>query len=85
MNCVDIIGVLRDCIDEKFRYFEYEVPYTDDYDAKDHLIVVRDWTNLNGANFIKIAAGTKVAIHGHLDINEKFGTIIIAEQVQTLK
>ena len=30
MNSVNIIGFLRENIDDNFRYFEYELPYLED-------------------------------------------------------
>ena len=35
MNSVSIIGYLREVIDERFRYFEYELPYEEVEDEND--------------------------------------------------
>lgn len=85
MNSVDIIGFLRETIDEKFRYFEYELPFLEENDQAIPKILIKFWSNQPKTRLISFPEGTRVAIHGHLDAHEKFGTILIVEQVQSLR
>ena len=85
MNSINIIGMLRKNIDEIYRNFEYELPYSEDPLKPNPIIVVKQWTNMPNSRLIAIPEGTRVAIHGHLDYNEQFGTIIIVEQCQSLR
>ena len=85
MNSVDIIGFLREGIDDYFRYFEYELPYLEENEKVVPKIVVKYWANQPKSRLIVLPSSTRVAIHGHLDAHEKFGTILIVEQVQVLR
>jgi len=84
MNCVDITGRVREALDETYRKFEYELPYFDDPSRAKTFIVVKFWNNTPNARLITLEENTRVLIHGHLDSHEKFGTILIVEQLETL-
>ena len=84
MNSVNIIGKLRDVIDEKHRYFAYERPYKDEGGEDEPQIVVKYWTNQSKSRLMLLPSHTRVAIHGHLDTSEKFATILVVEQLQTM-
>jgi len=85
MNSVNILGFLREIIDEKFRYFEYEPPFSDEnYDTAPR-IVVKYWTDQPNSRLSTLPNDTFVAIHGHLDNIEKFGTILLVEQLEVVK
>ena len=85
MNCVDITGRVRENIDENFRYFEYELPYLQEPHYGPTKIVIQYWTNFPKSRMIALENNTRVLIHGHLDAHEKFGTILIVEQLETLR
>ena len=85
MNSVNIIGIVRDNIDDIYRDFEYELPYSDDPFKKTPKIAIRQWTNQPNARLNVIPNGTHIAAHGHLDSHEKFGTILIVENFQTIR
>ena len=85
MNSVCIIGFLRERIDDFYRYFEYELPFLQETNKTTPIIVLRNWTGQSGARINVLEKNTRVAIHGHLDAHEKFGTILVVEELQTLK
>lgn len=85
MNCVDIIGMLRGVIDEHSRYFEYELPFDQPNNDVHPIIVVKYWTRQPNNRLITLAPNTRVAIHGHLDVDKKFGTILLVEQLEVLR
>ena len=85
MNSVNIIGYLRENLDEYYRTFEYELPYFEENNTAVAKIVVKYWTNQPKARLITLPENSRVAIQGHLDAHEKFGTILIVEQVQVLR
>ena len=84
MNSVNIIGFLRENIDDNFRYFEYELPYLEDSLAGPTKIVIKNWTNQPNSRLISLPINSRVAIHGHLDAHEKFATILVVEEIQVL-
>ena len=84
MNSVNIIGLLRDNIDDIFRNFEYELPYLEENNDANSKIVVRFWSNQPKTRLLALPSNSRVALHGHLDAHEKFGTILVVEQVQLL-
>lgn len=85
MNSVCIIGFLREKIDDIYRYFEYELPYFDENENAKTIIVVKFWANQPNARLISMPENSRVAIRGHLDAHEKYGTIIVVEQIQSVK
>ena len=85
MNTVSIIGFLREKIDDYYRYFEYELPNFEESDGAVPKIVVKYWTKLPKTRLISIPDNSRVAIQGHLDANEKFGTILFVEEIQVLR
>ena len=85
MNSVNIIGYLREILDDYYRTFEYELPYFEENNTAVAKIVVKYWTNQPKARLITLPENSRVAIQGHLDAHEKFGTILIVEQVQVLR
>ena len=84
MNCVDITGRVKEVIDDNYRYFEYELPFLAEPEGKIPLIVTRFWTNVPKSRLIVLPLNTRVIIHGHLEAHEKFGTILIVEQLEVL-
>ena len=84
MNYVDITGRLREKIDENFRYLEYELPYMKEPDEGQSKIVVSYWTKQPNSRLIQLADHTRVILHGHLEPNEKFGTILVVEHLESL-
>ena len=84
MNNVNIIGMLREKVDDTSRYFEYELPYENEKGDTSARIVVKNWTNQSKTRVSVMPEGARVAISGHLDGSEKFGTILIVEQLQSV-
>lgn len=85
MNSVNIIGLLRENIDENFRYFEYELPYLEENNKAIPKIATKYWTNQKKNILLTTPINSRVAIHGHLDAHEKFGTILVVENIQILR
>ena len=83
MNSVQIIGLLRERIDDYYRNFEYELPFMEEKCRVVPRIVIRNWTEQPRPRLIFLEDGTRVALHGHLDAHEKFGTILVVEQIET--
>ena len=84
MNSVSIIGYLRENINDYLRYFEYELPFFQENEAAVPKIVVKYWTEQPNSRVNVLPANTRVAIQGHLDAHEKFGTIIVVEELQQI-
>ena len=85
MNNVSIIGMLREVLDDYNRYFEYELPFSQDSGNVVPRIVVRYWTRQPKTRLIVLAENTRVAMHGHLENDEKFGTILLVEQLEVIR
>ena len=85
MNSVNIIGCLLETIDEKHRYMEYELPFLQENNKVKPIIVVKYWTEQSNTRLNVLEKGTRVAISGHLDASEKYGTILIVEELQSLR
>ena len=85
MNSVSLIGFLRENIDDTFRYFEYELPYMEENENIKTRIVIRNWTNQPNSRLNICPENSRAAIHGHLDAHEKFGTILVVEEIQILR
>ena len=83
MNSLCITGKLRENINELYRYFEYELPYFDEPDAGPCRIVTKFWTNQPKSLLCSLPENTRVIMHAHLDHHEKFGTILVVEQIET--
>ena len=85
MNAVSIIGFLREKIDDQYRYFEYELPFMQESNMTVPRIVIKSWTGQPNSRLIVLEDNVRVAIHGHLDGDPKFGTILIVEELQALR
>ena len=85
MNDVSIIGMLREGVDEYYRYFEYELPFFTDTESLPTRIAIKYWTKQANPRLIVLPSNTRVAIHGHLDAHKNFGTILVVEQFQVIK
>ena len=84
MNSVDLIGYLRK-VDGEFRLVEVSLPTFNDEGKNTALVYMKYWTDGNKNYFLSLPKDSLVGIHGHLDVNEKFGTIVIVEQVYCIK
>ena len=84
MNAIHIIGMLRENVDDVYRYFEYELPYDEDDETMSAKIIVKNWTNQSKTRLAVLPSNTRVALTGHLDRCEKFGTIIVVEQLEVI-
>ena len=84
MNNVNIIGMLREKIDDLYRYFEYERPNDENSKVDIALIPVRYWTNQPNNIVTSLPIHTRVAIQARLDAHEKFGTILVVEGIQKI-
>ena len=83
-NSICLSGKLRDALDEKFRVLEYELPYFEEPKSGEAKIICKYWNNQENTRLHAIATNTRVIIHGHLDGHEKFGTILVVEQIETM-
>ena len=86
MNSVNISGILKETIDDKYRYFEYLLPYNEENeDGLVTKIVVTFWTKQPKPRLIVLPENTRVMISGHLDVSQKFGTILLVEQLEVIR
>jgi len=85
MNSVAIIGKLREKIDGIYRFFEYELPHLKEPENGETRIVIKYWTNLPDSRLLVLENNLRVALHGHLDAHEKFGTILVVDDYQLLR
>lgn len=84
MNSVELIAVLKENIDDKFRYAEYALPTFNDDNKNIQVVVTRYWSNQPNTILNRYEVGKHVAIRGHLDAHEKFGTIVIVETLELI-
>ena len=84
MNSVCITGRLRENIDEYYRNFEFELPYMDDPTCNKNIIPVKFWSNQPNSRLNVLPDNARVIIHAHLDGHEKFGTILVVEQLEVV-
>ena len=84
MNSVNLIGILKECVDDTYRYLEYSVPFPEDGSLEFPRILVRYWNKQPGSRLITLPVNTRVAIHAHLDLDEKVGTVLIVEELEAL-
>lgn len=84
MNSVELIAVLKENIDDRHRYVEYALPTYNDDNKNSQILVARYWSNQPLTLLNKYEVGRRVAIRGHLDAHEKFGTIVIVETLELL-
>ena len=85
MNTVCIIGILKEVVDDYNRFFEYQVPYEVENETLTPRIIVRNWTGQPKSRLIILPLNTRVALHAHLELTEKFGTILLVEQLEVLR
>ena len=85
MNSVNIIGRLREKIDDHYRYFEYELPFDQTNSEQETRIVIKNWTRLPNSRLLVLEDNLRVAMHAHLDADKKFGTILVVEELQVLR
>ena len=85
MNSVNILGYLREGVDEFYRYFDYDLPYTQEESDEVPRIVVKYWAKQPNPRLIVLPVNTRVAIHGHLDVDKNFGTILLVEQLEVIR
>lgn len=84
MNSVEIVGYLKDK-DGEFRLVETPLPTFNDKGKNTASIYMKYWASGNKSYFLTLPMNSCVAIRGHLDVDEKFGTIVIVEQVYCIK
>lgn len=85
MNEIDIFGFLREKIDDYHRKFEFDLPYIQMNNEAKPIVTIRYWATTPNPRLLVMPEGTRIAFHGHLDIEEKFGTIIVVEQFEVLR
>ena len=83
MNSITIFGVLQEKIDGYYRYFNFELPDMAEPISGEARIVIRYWGEQPNSRLLLFDVGTRIALQGHLDAHEKFGTIIVVEQFRT--
>ena len=84
MNCVCVIGFLREAIDDYHRVLEYERSFNED-NGIETKIAAKYWTNQSKNILMAYPPHTRVEIQGHLDSVEKFGTILVVESIKSIK
>lgn len=84
MNSVEIIGIVKEKIEDKYRKIEYPIPYPRGTSKDSQFINCIYWTSTSDNRLTTIVDGKRIALRGHLDAHEKFGTIIVVEQFEVL-
>lgn len=84
MNSIEIIGIVKEKTEEKFRKIEYPLPFPNKFNKDSGFINCIFWTGTNENRLTTLVEGKRIAIRGHLDAHEKFGTIIVVEQFEVL-
>lgn len=85
MNSVELIASLKEKVDPYFRKIEYELPAFNDDGKNTATILVKYWPSQPNSRLIELEENKLVAIRGHLDAHEKFGTIVVVEQFKVIK
>jgi len=84
MNSVTLTGIITNKIEGKFRELIYDAPFNDREGLDVRHIKVKYWSNQLETRLMKIEDFKKVLIHGHLEEHEKFGTILLAEELEVI-
>ena len=84
MNSICISGKLREAIDEKYRLLEYELPYFEEPTSGESKIFCRYWSNQESTRLHAIEDNSRVLIQAHLEGHEKFGTILVVEEIEIM-
>ena len=84
MNSVTLTGILKEQIDKDFRDLIYDTPFSDYHFLEVRHIKVKYWTHQHETRLSIIPSDSKVLIHGHLEEHEKFGTILLAEELEVI-
>lgn len=85
MNSIDVIGYIRNNLGDGYRKIEVGLPTFNDDGKNTTEIIAKYWAGGDRNYFLVLPENSHVAIRGHLDYDEKFGTIVIAEQLYCLK
>ena len=85
MNSVELIVSLKEKVDSFFRKVEYELPSFNENGKNTASILVKYWPSQPNSRLIELDGNRLVAIRGHLDTHEKFGTIVVVEQFKVIK
>lgn len=81
---VFLTGRMGDKIDDDLRYIELDRPVPVSRKFVCDKIPVSYWTHQALSSFMKLSVGALITLRGRLEINEKLGIIIVAEQFETL-
>lgn len=85
MNSVEMLCILKEKVDSIFRKVEYELPGFNEDGKNSSQILVKYWPSQPNSRLIELEDGKLVALRGHLDAHEKFGTIVVVEQFKVVK
>lgn len=85
MNSIELIAVVKDVVDDIYRYVEYDLPFENEEEETTATSIARYWVQGEKSRFTLLENGTLIALRGHLDVHPKFGTIVIVEQFNVLK
>ena len=85
MNTVTLVAYLKENIGNEFRKVETVKPTFDENGDNKVNVITRFWAG-GEKNYLRVMPiNSMVSIVGHLEFDEKFGTIIIVEQMECLK
>lgn len=84
MNNVSLICSLKENLDDKYRLAEYMLPTYNEEGLLTQRIVIKYWLSTDSNSLNSLKEGTRVALKGHLDLSNEFGTVIIVEYFQAI-
>lgn len=85
MNNISAIGYVREVVEKEYRKIEFTLPTYDEFGNNTVLVICKYWPGGDRNYLLSLPSGTQIAITGHLDFAEQFGTIVVIEQLYCLK
>lgn len=85
MNSVNLIGYLHENLGNNIRKAQISSPVFNDEGNNTFMIYLKYWAGGDRNFLTSLPNKSHVAIQGHLEYAEKFGTIVVVEQLYCLK
>ena len=85
MNLVELSGYLKENLDAIYRELEFAIPGNNIDHGFSTKIVCKYWTNSPNSLLINYKSEHMVGIRGHLERDQKFGIILVVEEIEEYK
>ena len=71
-------------LDDIYRKIEYSLPCFNNNNKNSQHIIAKYWPSVSKSRFTLLKEGMRIAMRGHLDNEEKFGTILVVESYEVI-